>query len=343
MNERLLGSRDDVTAVRGTERARCAVRWWTESDRGPYGVQATGPWGTARALARDLQAALRDVRGQLEGSGWLLSVNGARPDVRQSGMVAGSGTDLAYVLRPGEPADADSMVSLFADAPVEDVLPLAEQDAAYAALVGGPPRTPDRAPSQPAPEARREPSPEGARPEPPLTEELRARARQAPGTWLYSIDPMYDPAGEVPPFAIAGAWQVDDRGEPGPFRHNPDYRPSPVTLGLPRPTDAVDAALQLAATGHGPEANVVRALATATVYLPQEGPDLAVYTDEQGRFVPVLTDPAHAPATVPGLREVACADLLRLLPDDLLLKLNPGSRVSVRIPVPDVRAAVQGR
>jgi hypothetical protein len=179
------------------------------------------------------------------------------------------------------------------------------------------------------------------RPEPELTQELRDQALRAPGSWLYSIDPAYDPAGAVPPFAIIGAWPVDDKGEPGPFTHNPDYRPSPVTLGLPEPTDPVDAALQLAATGHGPDQAVVDALAVATVCLPaDEGDDIAVYTDAEGRFVPVLTDPRHAPPTVERLRSVPCAELLRLLPADMTLKLNPGSRVSVRIPAADVRATL---
>ncbi len=180
------------------------------------------------------------------------------------------------------------------------------------------------------------------RPEPELTQELRDQALRAPGSWLYSIDPLYDPAGTVPPFGVIGAWPVDNKGQPGPFTHNPDYRPSPVTLGLPEPTDPVDRALQLAATGHGPDQAVVEALAAATVHVPDEGADIAVYTDAEGRFVPVLTDPRHAPATVERLRPVACAELVKLLPDDMTLKLNPGSRVSVRIPVADVRATAAG-
>lgn len=90
---------------------------------------------------------------------------------------------------------------------------------------------------------------------------------------------------------------------------------------------------------HGPDEAVPGALAAATVYLPDEGADIAVYTDADGRFVPVLTHPDHAPANVPRLRPVNAAELARLLPPDLALKLNPGGRVSVRVPVSDVRAA----
>lgn len=362
MSERLLGSRDDATAVRGTEQVRCTVRWWIDDALTmPYGVEAIGPWGSALARGRDLSGALRDVRLRLEGDGWLLAVNGARAEVRQSGMLAGSGSDRAYVLRPGEPADPANTVGLFDDAPVDSVLGVEQQEAAYRRLLDEWDRraAEQRAQTQPQtqPQAQAQPpvppqppvsqppvsQPQQAagRPVPELTEELRAQARRAPGTWLYSVDPMYDPSGEVPPFAVIGAWQVDAQGEPGAFQYNPNYRPSPVSLGWPRPTDPVEASLQLAASGHGPDEAVPGALAAATVYLPDEGADIAVYTDADGRFVPVLTHPDHAPANVPRLRPVNGAELARLLPPDLALKLNPGGRVSVRVPVSDVRAAAE--
>ncbi|MFD7326076.1 hypothetical protein ACFV9D_34205 [Streptomyces sp. NPDC059875] len=70
MSERLLGSRDDAIAVRGTERVRCTLRWWIDDALPlPYGVEAAGPWGSAPARGRDLSGALRDVRLRLEGSG----------------------------------------------------------------------------------------------------------------------------------------------------------------------------------------------------------------------------------------------------------------------------------
>ncbi|MFI8960483.1 type VII secretion system-associated protein [Streptomyces sp. NPDC053493] len=343
MSERLLGSRNDVTAVRGDERVSCGLRWWTTGESGrPYGVEATGPWGTERVLGRNLWSALREVRQALEGHGWLLAVAGARGDVRQSGMLMGSGSDRAYVLVPGEPADPERMVGLFEDAPVADALTVEAQDAAYDRILKAP-QKPEEPPA--APEGRQQPPGPAQGPQDPPA---AAQGPQdpplppppyQPGTWLYSIDPMYDPAGNVPPFAVVGAWPVDGSGNPGAFRRNPDYRPSPMSLGLARPTDPVDAAVQLAATGHGPEEAVADALARATVYVPDEGTgDVSVYEDEQGRFVPVLTDPSHAPANVPGLRAVTGAQLARVLPAELVLKVNPGGAVSVRVPVSDVRA-----
>lgn len=311
MTETLLGSRNDVVAVRGAEQVRCAVRWWREGGRA-YGVRVDGPWGVVRGVEGDLWSALREVRRGLEAQGWVLAVAGARGDVRQSGMLASSGTDQAYVLVPGEGADPKRLVGLFEDAPVAQALTVADQDAAYHRILKVP-HKPQDPPLPPPP--------------------------YAPGTWLYSIDPMYDPKGTVPPFAVIGAWPVDGGGSPGAFQRNPDYRPSPVSLGLARPTDPVDAAVQLAATGHGPEEAVAEALAGATVYVPDEGTaDVAVYEDAEGRFVPVLTHPGHAPADVPGLRAVNGAELARVLPDDLVFKVNPGGPVSVRVPVSDVRA-----
>jgi hypothetical protein len=178
-----------------------------------------------------------------------------------------------------------------------------------------------------------------SRPAPALTEELRAQARKAPGNWLYSIDQAYDPDDGVPPYAIVGAWPVDEHGKPGEFAHNPNYLPSPMSLGLPEPTDLVDAAMQMAATGHQPQGVVIEALESATLYLvPTEDGGLTAYEDEEGSFVPLLTDTWHAPATAPRLRQVGWPELLDVLPDDMAVKINPGSPVSVRIMGADLRA-----
>ncbi|RCH68195.1 type VII secretion system-associated protein [Streptomyces sp. SDr-06] len=229
---------------------------------------------------------------------------------------------------PGAKESPEDVFELFGAAAPEGVVAVAVHHAAYRewddSVSGADENSGSRGPSEPV-----------------LTDELRAQAKRAPGSWLYSIDPAYDPRGAVPPYAVIGAWSVGEGGEPGAFHHNPQYRPSPLALGLPAPTDAVDAAMQLAATGHGPDADVVGRLAGATVFLvPTAEPGLALYADAEGRFVPVLTDPKHAPNAAPQLQAVTCAQLLASLPSDVALKLNPGSRVSVRIPSADVRAVI---
>ncbi|WDE08245.1 hypothetical protein SG34_013640 [Thalassomonas viridans] len=57
------------------------------------------------------------------------------------------------------------------------------------------------------------------------TPEMVEEAKNNPGGWVYVIEGNYGPNDEVPPQAIAGAWQVDNNGEimKGSFRVNPNY------------------------------------------------------------------------------------------------------------------------
>ncbi|MFF8259186.1 type VII secretion system-associated protein [Streptomyces virginiae] len=173
-----------------------------------------------------------------------------------------------------------------------------------------------------------------------VTESMRAEAARNPGSWVYAIDPFVDPAGRVPPYAILGAWKVDDQGEiTDEFRGNSKYRPSPQVMGMSEPTDPVDAAIQLAASGYGPEAEVCKTLVASSVFLTLEaaigigGEAGAV----QGRcIVEVFTDVRHAPSVVPELRKMDVRRLAASLPIDSYLKLNPGSSVSVEVPVVDL-------
>jgi hypothetical protein len=57
------------------------------------------------------------------------------------------------------------------------------------------------------------------------TPDAIAEAKSNPGGWVYEIGPGYDPNGAIPPEAILGAWQVNERGDiVGDFRPNPNYR-----------------------------------------------------------------------------------------------------------------------
>ena len=67
---------------------------------------------------------------------------------------------------------------------------------------------------------------------PPFPDVLLAEAARTPGGWVYAIDPAWDPAGDVPPEAIAGAWRVGDDGRPtGEHRANPNYRREAAPTG----------------------------------------------------------------------------------------------------------------
>ncbi|MGQ0679493.1 MAG: hypothetical protein ACT4OM_07545 [Actinomycetota bacterium] len=59
---------------------------------------------------------------------------------------------------------------------------------------------------------------------PEFPDELKAAAAEAPGGWVYAIDPAYDPRGRVPPEGVAGAWKIGNDGRPtGEFTPNPNY------------------------------------------------------------------------------------------------------------------------
>jgi hypothetical protein len=167
-----------------------------------------------------------------------------------------------------------------------------------------------------------------------VTDAVRAQARRRPGGWVYAVDPAFDPDGSVPPYAIVGAWKVDDRGElTGEFEPNDTYRPTPLALGLPAPTDPVDRAVQLAATGHGSEDELVDAVLAADLWVragPGDGGDVVAFTAEA--HLPDLTG-ADRWTQLPG-DEVA-----RSVPAGGHLALNPGGPASVRIPA----ASLHGR
>jgi hypothetical protein len=108
-------------------------------------------------------------------------------------------------------------------------------------------------------------------------------------------------------------------------------------IELPDPTDDVDAALQLAAIGEGPDEDVLQALLVATVYLEGLGDDVPLHADDDGTFVRILTDPEHAGDDVTDVRIVACADLVQLLPPDVVLEINPDSPISGRVSADELR------
>lgn len=187
----------------------------------------------------------------------------------------------------------------------------------------------------------------GGRPSaPPLTDELRRRARNHPNGYVYQIDPAFDPAGRVPPEGVAGAWRVDGTGEiVGDFVPNARYRPTPAGRGLPAPTDPLDDLTQRVATGWANEATLVDTFLGAEVVLPANpagGGDgfFSVRTGPSSQALAVFSAPSHAHlAGHTSLRAVSGRSVARQLPDGYDVVLNPASPVSVVLPHADVRAA----
>ncbi|GAA2475019.1 type VII secretion system-associated protein [Winogradskya humida] len=147
-----------------------------------------------------------------------------------------------------------------------------------------------------------------------------------PGTWVYAIDPAYGGTEDVPPFAISGAYAVDENGVVGDeLIPNPNYRPSPRVLGLPAPANDLEDAIQRAATGYGTDEDVRVALGAATLFVEPgapEGPELRAWTSD--RYLPgpeVRRDWERSPV----------ADLAGVLNDRALL-LNPGTEMEAKLP-----------
>ncbi|WP_443051418.1 type VII secretion system-associated protein, partial [Streptomyces sp. JV184] len=98
-----------------------------------------------------------------------------------------------------------------------------------------------------------------------MPDHIREAAREAPDHWIGVVDPAWTDAAPPPPSALAGEWRSGRDGDVVEWHANDDYRPSPLALGWPEPTDTVDAAVQLAVTGYGSLDDAVEALAGAEV------------------------------------------------------------------------------
>ncbi|MFH8574321.1 type VII secretion system-associated protein [Streptomyces sp. NPDC017993] len=167
---------------------------------------------------------------------------------------------------------------------------------------------------------------------PPVTEALRAQAAQQCGGYVYAIDPYFDPNGAVPPYGIVGGWSVGSSGQLVSFKHNPNYRPSPMALEFPSPVTALDEALQRAVTGYGSEQELLAAFRDATLILFTQEGQTGLYTiveDDGSRYIPAFTHPTHAPDTWHQWQETTGHHLAAT---GLPIRLNPGHRISLTIP-----------
>jgi hypothetical protein len=145
--------------------------------------------------------------------------------------------------------------------------------------------------------------------------------------WMYAVDPAYEGAEHIPPYAIAGAYPVAADGTPAEeLIPNPDYRPSPRALGWPAPANDLEAAVQNAATGHGDDATVRAALLAGTVFVdpgaPTDSPDLHAWTSD--RYLP-SPSPSH------DWRRLPVTALTGTLGTRTLV-LNPGTDLEARLP-----------
>lgn len=170
---------------------------------------------------------------------------------------------------------------------------------------------------------------------PPVTDALRAQARANPGAWVYAIDPGFDPAGNVPPHGIVGAWKSDAEGNLGEdFTPNPDYLPTPQARGWTEPSSPLERVLQLVLCGYLPDGKLADEFGASTVFTygrPDDGIFLAPAQDGS-RLAYAFTDAAKAAASgYAEHQEITGSDLAAALPEDVRIALNPGEHVSAII------------
>lgn len=178
---------------------------------------------------------------------------------------------------------------------------------------------------------------------PPVPDDIRKAARMSPDHWLGMVDPAWSGEGPPPEWAVVGQWRSDESGEIVEWQENEDYRPSPEMLGWPEPTDAVDAAVQLAVTGYGPGEDVMSALADAelAVLVRVDGQPVTAATTEGNAVVPAFTAPLYLELAGPLAYEVVpVTALVDRIPEEHLLYLNPTGPAPIVLGAESLRAAI---
>ncbi|WP_043271605.1 type VII secretion system-associated protein [Streptomyces sp. CT34] len=178
-------------------------------------------------------------------------------------------------------------------------------------------------------------------PEPPP--EVIEAARNAPDHWLAMVDLTWSGDGAPPLWALIGQWRSGPTGEIEEWRNNPEYRPSPQMLDWSDPTDPVDRAVQLAATGYGPARDVCDELARAevSVLVTSTGTPLAAASPEGTPVIPVYTSADYLESVGRLLYDRRpVAELVEQLPPGHALYLNPTGPVSMLVDTEQLRTAL---
>lgn len=187
--------------------------------------------------------------------------------------------------------------------------------------------------------------PGSSRPDQPeITPEMRANARKNPNSWLYVIDEAFDPAGQVPSWAVVGAYPVNDGGIIVPdFHPNESYRPSPKALGFPEPRTALERMLQLVRTRHRPAEDLPPVILDSTLFVYAMSPvqrTVIGFHDQSARvLVPAYTAKSLVPKEWPHARAVVGRDIVELL-DGHPLAINPHDLVTAVVPAAHLRQAL---
>ncbi|MFE3270750.1 type VII secretion system-associated protein [Streptomyces sp. NPDC059215] len=181
-----------------------------------------------------------------------------------------------------------------------------------------------------------------------VPEDIRQAGRLAPDHWFGLVDPAWRGENVPPSWAVLGEWRSSPEGEIVEWRGNDDYRASPSFLGWPEPLDQIDEAVQLAATGYGPEPDVARLLkeARVNVLLGPEGEALAAQAPDGTPVVPVFTAEQYLPAGGQlASAYLPVTEIVTRLPVGHKIYVNPSAPVAMLIDPDDLADALsaQGR
>ncbi|MFI7499938.1 type VII secretion system-associated protein [Streptomyces sp. NPDC049687] len=156
----------------------------------------------------------------------------------------------------------------------------------------------------------------------------------APDHWFGLVDAAWRGTWPPPMWAVVGQWRSDDAGRLVEWQSNPEYHPSPSARGWSRPTDAIDAAVQRAASGYGGdnEVPVLVARADVAVYVRPDGELMTAVAPDGSAVVPVLTSQFQVDRAGRLAYEIhPVLDLMEMVPTGHALYLNPAAEVSMKL------------
>lgn len=141
---------------------------------------------------------------------------------------------------------------------------------------------------------------------------------------LMDPDVEVDPLAEVPPIeAVMGAWPLGADGTVGPFRSNPDYRPSSPMAAA----DPLDALLRLAGRGEAAAEQLQLTLRDMLfdIALNGDGRPLVVRSPDDAPCLAVATSGMQQElAPAPAWQRIDLVTLVSMLPDETDVLFNAG-------------------
>ena len=148
---------------------------------------------------------------------------------------------------------------------------------------------------------------------------------------LMDPDIEVDPRAAVPPLeAVMGAWPLDPDGTVGPFRSNPDYRPSTPHAAA----DPFDALLRLAGRGDATAEQLQLTLRDMLfdIALNGDGRPLVVRSPDGVPCVAIATSGMQQElAQAPGWQRIDLITLVTMLPEETDVFFNPGVPMPFRL------------